>query len=81
MLAIEHLVATKCIDCAMLRGSHQPGGRIIRDTRRWPFFESNNERVHRQVFGEADVMNYSSEARDQLWRFDSPHRFDGLVGV
>jgi hypothetical protein len=32
VLTLEPLAAAQCVDRSMLRGSHEPGARVVRDT-------------------------------------------------
>ena len=52
-LATQRLGAPEVVDAAALGGRHQPGDRIVRDARHRPLLQRGDERVLRQVLGEA----------------------------
>ena len=81
VFALEQLVAAQVIDRAMLRGAHEPRAGIDRNARLGPFLERGDERVLRQILGDADVADNAREAGDQLRRLDSPDRVDRAVRV
>src|SRR5882762_2332758 len=43
VLALEPLVSAQEIDCAMLRGGHQPGARVVRNSRFRPLLKRGDE--------------------------------------
>ena len=55
----------KLVDRAMLRGGHEPGARIVRDARLRPLLERGDERVLRELLGEADVAHDPREPGDE----------------
>src|SRR5205823_6132445 len=81
VLTVEHLAAAQLVDRAMLRGGHEPGSRVVRDTRLGPALERYDERVLCQVLGQADVAGDPSEPGDQPGGLDAPHRVDRVVRV
>ena len=48
---------TADIDRPVLRRAHEPGARVVRDTRLGPLLERGDERVLRQVLRQADVVH------------------------
>ena len=46
-----------------------------------PLLERGDERVLREVLGEADVAHDAREAGDEPRRLDPPDRVDGAMGV
>ena len=48
---------------------------------RRPLLERGDQRVLRQLFGEADVAHHAGEAGDELRLLDPPDRVDGAVDV
>jgi hypothetical protein len=81
VLAIEHPVAAEVIDGPMLGGSHEPGARIVRDTRLWPLFEGGNQSVLREFFGHPDITHDTREAGDEARGFDPPDGVNCTVSV
>ena len=69
------------VDRAMLRGRHQPGAGLVGNARRRPLLERRDERVLRQLLGEADVAHHAREAGDELRRLDAPDRVDRAMDV
>ena len=67
VLALEPLAAPQHVDRAVLRGGHEPGARVVRDARLRPLLERGDERVLRQLLGEADVAHDAREAGDEPW--------------
>ena len=76
VLALEQLVAAQLVDGAVLRGRHQPGARVVRDARLRPLLERGDERVLRQLLGEADVAHDARQPGDEPRRLDPPDRVD-----
>src|SRR6267154_2290092 len=81
VLALEPLVSAQEIDCAMLRGGHQPGARVVRDTRFWPLLECGDEGVLRQLLGMADVTYDPRETRDDPGGLDPPDRVNRAMCI
>ena len=63
VLAIEQLVPAELIDRAVFGRGHQPGSRIVRDARLWPLLEGRDQRVLREVFGQAHIADASAPVR------------------
>ena len=76
MLAYEPLAAAQAIDRAMFGGGHEPGARVVRDTRLGPLFECGNERILRELLGKTDVAHDPCDTCDELRGFDSPDCVD-----
>ena len=49
----------------MLRRGHEPGARVVRDARLRPLLERGDERVLREILGQADVAHDAREAGDE----------------
>jgi hypothetical protein len=80
MLHLEALGAAEVVDRAVLGGRHQPGARVVRDTRHRPLLEGDQQSVLRQLLGEADVAHDARQTGDQTRRFDAPDGVDRAVG-
>jgi hypothetical protein len=65
----------------MFCGPHEPGARLLRDARTRPLLERGNQRVLRQLLGEADVADDPRETGDQPGGLDSPDGVDGPLRV
>src|SRR6267143_3186426 len=72
VLALEPLVSAQEIDCTMLRGSHQPGARIVRDARLRPLLERGDESVLRQLLGMTHIAHDPRETRDDPGGLNPP---------
>ena len=81
VLALERRAAAQQVDRAVLRRGHEPGARVVRDARLGPLLERGDERVLRQLLGEADVAHDPREAGDQPGGLDPPDRVDRAVRV
>src|ERR1700682_2369293 len=81
MFAIQTRAPSQMIDRAMLRGCHEPGGGIIRNTRLRPLLEGRDERVLREILGEPDIAHYPGDPRDEPGGFDSPDCVDRFVCI
>ena len=81
VLALEQLVPAQQVDRAMLRGGHEPGARVVRDARLRPLLERGDERVLRELLGQADVAHDPREAGDEPGRLDPPDRVDRAMGI
>ena len=79
MLALAQLVAAEKIDGAVLGRGHQPGTGPVRNSGLGPLLERRDQRVLRQLLGEAHVAQHAREPRDQLRLLDAEHRFDGAM--
>ncbi len=75
-LALEAFVAAQHVDCAMLRGGHEPGARIARDAGLRPLLKRGDQRVLREFLGDADIAHDAREAGDEPRRLDPPDRVD-----
>ncbi len=60
---------------------HEPRSGVIRNARLRPALERDDERLLRQVLGEADVANDANQTADQPRGLDPPDRLDGLAWV
>jgi hypothetical protein len=78
-LAVAAPVAAQDVDGAALRGGHQPGARVLRDARRRPLLDGGDQRVLRQLLGDADVAHHPRQAGDEPRRLDAEGRFDRLM--
>ena len=81
VLALEQLAAAQAVDRAVLRGRHQPGARVVGHARLRPVLERGDQRVLRQLLGEADVAHHAREPGDQPGRLDPPDRVDRAMGI
>ena len=81
VLALDQLPPAQAVDGAMLGGGHEPGARLVRDARLRPLLERGDERVLRQLLGEADVAHHAREAGDELGLLDAEDRVDGAMGI
>src|SRR5882762_7868058 len=81
VLALEPLVSAQEIDCAMLRGGHQPGARVVRNSRFRPLLEGGDESVLRQLLGMADVTHDPRETRDDPGGLNPPDRVDRAMCI
>ena len=81
VLALEQLAPAQQVDRAMLGGGHEPGARVVRDARLRPLLERGDQRVLRELLGQADVAHDPREAGDEPGRLDPPDRVDRAVGV
>src|SRR4029077_17553976 len=70
VLAFEKLVTAEMIDGAVLGGGHQPGAGIVGDAGGGPFFQGGDQGVLRELFGNADISDDASQARNQSSGFD-----------
>src|ERR1700722_15599159 len=81
VLTFEKFCSAEGVNGAMLRRSHEPGARIIRDARLWPTFESGDKGVLCEVFRQTDVTNHARESGDEAGELDSPDGVDGAMDV
>ncbi len=81
VLPVEQGPAAKLVDGPVLRGGHEPGARIVGDTRFGPALEGRDQGILREVLGEADIAHDPCEAGDQPRGFDSPDGVDRPVGA
>src|SRR5258708_35215810 len=81
VLGLKPLVAAEHVDRAVLRSSHEPRARIVRDARFRPLVERGEESVLRKFLGKTDIAHNPGEAGDDSGRLDSPNRIDGFMCV
>ncbi len=81
MLARVQRFLTQPVERAIFRCRHQPGSRVGRHARVGPVFERGDERVLRELFGEAHVAHDPRDVGDDSRGFDPPDRLDGPMGV
>ena len=81
VLALGHPAPPDHVDRLLLRDRHEPGAGLVRDARDRPVLERGDERVVRELFGEAHVADHARKARDQLRRLDPIDRVDRAVRV
>ena len=63
VLSFVQRVAAHRVDRAALGRGHQPRARIVGHARRRPLLERGDERVLREILGEADVADDARRAR------------------
>ena len=80
LLALERGGPPQRVDRAVLGGGHEPGARVVRDARLRPRLQRGDQRVLREVLGEADVADDAGQARDQPGGLDPPDRVDRALG-
>ncbi len=78
---IEQAVTAEVVDCPVFCGGRQPGAGVPRHALGGPLLERGDQRVVRQVFGDADVADHARQAGDDLRGFDTPDRFNGSMDV
>ena len=79
--AIDELRRRKMVERAVFGDLHQPGAWVARHAFGRPLLERRDQRVVREVLGEADVADHADESGDQAGRFDAPDRVDCLMRV
>ncbi len=80
VLAIDHLLAAQHVDRAMLRSRDEPRAWIVGHARRRPRLDRRDQRLLREILGEADVAHDPHEAADEPRGLDPPDGLDGLAG-
>ena len=80
-LAPVHVGAAHAVDRAVLGRGHQPGAGVVGDAGLRPLLERRDQRLLREVLGEADVAHEAREARDQPRGLDPPDRIDRALDV
>ena len=81
MFALQCYISPYPIDRAMLGGGHEPGARLVRDTRLRPALQGDHQRILRQVLGETHIAHEACQGSDELRRLDPPDRFNGALYV
>jgi hypothetical protein len=76
VLARQQRPAPQVVDRVVLGRRHQPCARVVGHARGRPLLESCDQRVLRQLLGDADVAHHAREPGDQPRRFDAPDRVD-----
>src|SRR5207245_2712479 len=69
------------VDGPVPGSGHQPGARVVRDAGLRPALQGDDQRILRQLLGEADVANHVREAGDQPRGLDPPDGVDLAVRV
>ena len=72
---------SELVDRAILGRGHQPGAGILGNARLRPLLERDDERLLREVLGEAHVADDPGQPRDEPRRLDSPDRVDRAMRV
>lgn len=80
VLALEHPGPAQPVDRAAFRRCHEPGTRIVRDTRLRPPFKRRDERILCEILGQTDVTHDARKAGDELCGLDPPDRIYHAVG-
>jgi hypothetical protein len=80
-LALEPLLAAQVVDRAAFRDGHEPGARVAWDARPGPLLKRGDQRVLRQLLGQADVPHHPGEAGDESRRLDPPDRVDRAMRI
>src|SRR5439155_21321506 len=78
---LEPFSTTKVVDRAMLRGAHEPAGRVVRHAGLRPLLEGRDQRVLGQLLGEADITHDAGEAGDELGGLNPPDSVDRSMNV
>jgi hypothetical protein len=73
------LALAQAVEGAVLGGGHEPRGRIVGHARLRPRLECCDQRVLRELLGDADVAHHARDAGDDLRRLHAKDRFDRLV--
>ncbi len=81
VLALDARVAAQQIDGAMLGGGHEPRAGILRHAGLRPLLECGDQRVLRQLFGDADIAHDARQAGDDARRLHAPHGVDGAIDL
>ena len=81
VLALEPLVSAQEIDCAMLRGGHQPGARVVRNSRFRPLLKRGDESVLRQLLGMTHITYDPRETGDDPGGLDPPDRVNRAMCI
>ncbi len=78
---LDAFVAAEVVEGAVFGDLHQPRAGVARHAFGRPLFERRDQRVVREILGEADVADHADESGDQAGRFDAPDRVDGALDV
>jgi hypothetical protein len=78
---LEPLVSAEEIDRTVLRGGHEPGARIVRNSRIRPLLECRNKSVLREILGKPDIADDVCQAGDEPRRFNPPDCVDGAMRI
>ena len=78
---VEAVLAAPLVDGLALGDRRQPGAGVARHARLRPLRQRVDERLLRQVFGEADIADRPGQRRDDLGGLHPPHRVDGLAQI
>jgi hypothetical protein len=81
VLAFEDPSPAQPVDRAVLRGRHEPGARVVRDSRLRPPLERGEKSVLREILGKTDVAHDPRQPGDEPGRLDPPDRVDRAVRV
>ena len=81
VFALEQSSPAQQIDRTMLCGGHEPGARVVWDTRFRPALERDDESILREILGNADIPHDPRKPGDEPRRLDSPDRVDREMGV
>ena len=73
------LALAQAVEGAVLGGGHEPGAGVVGNARTRPGLEGCDQRVLRELLGEADVAHHARDAGDDLRRLDPKDRVDRLV--
>src|SRR5882724_13113596 len=65
----------------MLRGGHEPGARVVRDTCLRPPLERGHQGLLRELLGETDVAHHPRQTGDETGRLDPPDRVYGMLRI
>jgi hypothetical protein len=81
VLALKPLVSAQEINRTMLRSGHQPGARVVRDSRLGPLLEPGDESVLCEILSKTKIAHDPHETGDEPRRLDSPDRVDRAMGI
>ena len=81
VLALGELAVAQVVDRPMLRGGHEPGARVVRDTRLRPPLQRGDQGILRQVLRDAHIAHDPHQSRDEAGRLDPPDRIDREMWV
>ena len=81
MFALEPRVAAKDVDGAMLGRGHEPCAGVVRNAGFRPLLKCGDQRILRELFGDADIAHDASEAGDDARRLHAPYGVDGAIDL